>query len=122
MKGGTMYEQRDIVLIPFPYSDLTGSKQRPALILSNSFLNKSSDRICCLITTNFKNEDILIEMNSFEEGKLPFKSWIRPYRLFTISNEIIKRKLCTLKPSFYKRVISDIKDYIELDSFNSIRS
>lgn len=30
-----MYDQRDIVLIPFPYSDLTGSKQRPALIVSN---------------------------------------------------------------------------------------
>lgn len=30
-----MYEQRDIVLVPFPYSDLTGAKQRPALIVSN---------------------------------------------------------------------------------------
>ena len=36
MKGGIMYEQRDIILIPFPYSDLTGAKLRPALILSNT--------------------------------------------------------------------------------------
>ena len=41
MKGGTMYEQKDIILIPFPYSDLTGSKKRPALIISNQKLNKS---------------------------------------------------------------------------------
>ncbi|MBI2565163.1 type II toxin-antitoxin system PemK/MazF family toxin [Candidatus Woesearchaeota archaeon] len=38
-----MYEQKDIVLVPFPYSDLTGSKQRPALIISNSKINKTED-------------------------------------------------------------------------------
>ena len=56
MKGGTMYKQRDIVLIPFPYSDLSGAKQRPALIISNKNLSKSQDRMCCLITsTNTKD-------------------------------------------------------------------
>ncbi len=40
MNGGIMYDQREIVLIPFPYSDLTGAKQRPALIISNQLINK----------------------------------------------------------------------------------
>jgi len=46
MNGGTVYKQKDIVIIPFPYSDLTGSKQRPALIISNNKINKTQDRIC----------------------------------------------------------------------------
>ena len=33
-----MFEQKDIVLVPFPYSDLTGAKLRPALIISNPTL------------------------------------------------------------------------------------
>jgi len=37
-----MYDQGDIVLLPFPYSDLTGSKQRPALIISNEKFNKTN--------------------------------------------------------------------------------
>jgi len=46
-----MFEQGNVILIPFPYSDLTGSKKRPALIISNSNL-KGEDKICCLITSN----------------------------------------------------------------------
>ena len=61
-----MYNQKDIVLIPFPYSDLTGSKKRPALVISNEKINKTEDRICCLITTNEYQNDILITKNSFE--------------------------------------------------------
>ena len=50
MKGGIMYSQRDIVLIPFPYTDLTASKLRPAVIISNNELNDYGDFICCLVT------------------------------------------------------------------------
>ena len=56
-----MYDQRDIVLVPFPYSDLTGSKQRPVLIISNNKINKTEDRICCLITTKPHKDDLPIE-------------------------------------------------------------
>ena len=107
-----MFNQRDIVLLPFPYSDLTGAKLRPALIISNKKLNISEDRICCLITSNEpKNDCILID--SIEEGKLPFKSWIKPHRLFTINEKIIKRKICTITESFHKSIISNINDYIK---------
>jgi len=112
MKGGTMFKQRDIVLIPFPYSDLTGSKQRPALIISNDNL-KGDDRICCLITSNQPNGGLFISNNSFEMGDLPFKSWIKPYRLFTIHSKIIKKKLCSLNDDFYQIVLEGITKYIK---------
>jgi mRNA interferase MazF len=40
-----MYKQGDILLIPFPYSDLTATKQRPVLVLSNSHYNESHQDI-----------------------------------------------------------------------------
>ena len=110
-----MYDQREIVLIPFPYSDLTGSKLRPALIISNSKLNKTEDRLCCLITSNPSKEGLLILKNSFETGKLPFKSWVKPHRLFTIHKMIIQKKLCIINQDFYGNVIEKIFNLMELE-------
>jgi len=110
MKGGIMFNQKDIVLIPFPYSDLTGSKQRPALILSNERINKTSDRICCLITSNQPEEATEIKKEHFSEGKLPFQSWIKPYRLFTINEKIIKKRICSINQKFHTRILKEINE------------
>ena len=113
MKDGTTYSQKDIVLIPFPYSDLTGSKQRPALIISNESLNTSEDKICCLITSNKPKDGIEISKNDFERGDLPFQSWVKPYRLFTVNEKIIRKKLCVVRSSFYKKILGSINGYLE---------
>ena len=111
MKGGIVFNQRDIVLIPFPYTDLTGTKQRPALIISNSKLNKTEDRLCCLITSKPTKEGIPII--KLDEGNLPFKSWIKPHRIFTISTKIIRKKLATIPPSLHDKTISSLNNMIE---------
>ena len=107
-----MYEQKDVVLIPFPYSDLTGSKQRPALIISNSKVNKSEDRICCLITSQEPEEGLLMSENYFEKGGLPFKSWAKPHRIFTVHQRIIRKKLCTVSSSFHDKVIAYVNESV----------
>jgi mRNA interferase MazF len=45
------YKQGDIVIVKFPFTDLTGFKQRPAIIVSNSKVNRSGDFIVAMITT-----------------------------------------------------------------------
>ena len=107
-----MYDQREIVIVPFPYSDLTGSKFRPALIISNNLLNNFEDRICCLITSNPAKEGIEIKKGDFQDGKLPFKSWIKPYRIFTINNKIIKKKLCKANKGFHSKVLKELNKYL----------
>ena len=111
-----MYNQREIVLVPFPYSDLTASKQRPALIISNSKVNRSEDRICCLITSNSFNEGMLIENKNFEKGKLPFKSWIKVNRIFSVNEKIIRRKLCTLNKEFHNKILGEINKILALEN------
>ena len=108
-----IYNQGDIVLIPFPYSDLSESRQRPALIISNELINKTEDRICCLITRNSRKEDLIIKKEDFESGTLPFKSFVRPHRIFTIHQGIIKRKLCAINIGFHKKVIVKLNEYIQ---------
>ena len=108
-----MYEQKDIVLIPFPYSDLTGAKQRPAVIVSNDRLNKMQDRICCLITSKQPEDGVLISDKFFEKGTLPFKSWVKPQRIFTINERIIKKRLCTISDRLHAILLGKINEYLE---------
>ena len=108
-----MYEQREIVLIPFPYSDLTGSKKRPALIISNTNVNNTEDRICCLVTSNIHKNDLQIENTDLQKGALPLKSSIRAHRVFTIDQRIIIKKLCMVTTEFHKKVIAKINMYLK---------
>lgn len=113
MKGGIMYKQGDIILIPFPYSDLTGAKKRPAMIISNLNLN-GEDKICCLVTSNNPLEGILISKNSFSDGNLPFKSWIKPHRIFSIDERIIIKKLAEVKKEFCEKINNKINYFINI--------
>ncbi|MEX2105198.1 MAG: type II toxin-antitoxin system PemK/MazF family toxin, partial [Bacilli bacterium] len=53
-----MYKQGDIVLISFPYSDMTATKQRPVIVLSNSYYNEShQDIVVAAITSNVSQKE-----------------------------------------------------------------
>lgn len=107
-----MFDQKDVVLVPFPYSDLTGAKQRPALIVSNQTLNKTEDRICCLITSNNPRQGVPINAGDFKKGGLPFRSWVKPNRVFTVSQTVIRKKLCTVSDAFHDQIVAQINIYL----------
>ena len=107
-----MYDQKDVVQIPFPYSDLTGFKKRPALIISNENINKP-DKICCLVTSKFHKEDLEITKSFTTQGKLPFKSAVRPHRIFTIHEKIILKKFCTINDKFHNKIIETVNGFLK---------
>jgi mRNA interferase MazF len=78
----------DVVIIPFPFSDLTQAKRRPALVLATL---TGDDIILCQITSqNVKDKyAIPIDNDDFTEGTLKRKSNIRPNRIFTADRKII---------------------------------
>ena len=61
-----MVNQKSIVLVPFPYSDLTGKKVRPALIMSSSEFNKDEDVIICALTSSIKKRPYSITITAKE--------------------------------------------------------
>ena len=113
MSAGITYKQRDIVLMPFPYTDLTAAKKRPALIVSNNSINSSEDRICCLITSKESFDGLLLDEL---EGSLPLKSWVKPHRIFTINKKIIMKKLCSITPRMYEKVLMQIHEHLKEES------
>ena len=51
MKSTTNYNKWDIVLVPFPFINLTTNKKRPALIISPDKYNKNLDVVIAFITS-----------------------------------------------------------------------
>jgi mRNA interferase MazF len=91
-----MYNQRDIVLIPIPFTDLSSNKKRPVIIISNDNYNKSNlDVVVVALTSNliFENKySIDIDNHNLERGKLPQKSRIRCDKIYTLSKDIVVKK------------------------------
>lgn len=72
----------DVVVVPFPFSDLTQAKRRPALVISKL---EGDDLILCQITSQAirDNYAISIDDKDFETGSLKQSSNVRPNRIFT---------------------------------------
>ena len=115
MKSGTSINQRDIVLIPFPYSDLSGGKMRPALVVSSDEFNgRGMDVICCAITSKSARDpsSVTITNADVEPCFLAVESKVKPYRLFTISKRIVYKNLGKLKKDKFNEVVSGVYDLI----------
>lgn len=93
----------DIVVIHFPFSDLSASKKRPALVVANL---TGDDVILSQITSAAKNDQysILLAKNDFNAGNLKVESRIRPNRLFTADKSIVEYRAGTLKKEKMKEV------------------
>lgn len=72
----------DVVIVPFPFSDLTQTKRRPALVIATL---PGDDLILCQITSQSITDSYAIAITSddFASGGLNQNSNIRPNKLFT---------------------------------------
>jgi len=97
----------DVVVTPFPFSDLTASKKRPALVIAEL---KGDDIIICLITSQNAKDDYAVSLASDDlaNGQLKQNSNIRPNRLFTIDAKIILYRIGTLKKEKTEEVTEKI--------------
>ncbi len=87
----------DIVLIPFPFSDLTGNKLRPALVLCTS----AQDISVCFITTQFQWQDKFdFEIFPSKINGLKKSSIVRISKFATIDKELVIGKLGTLEHQY----------------------
>jgi mRNA interferase MazF len=106
-RSGINFEQGDILLIAFPFSDLTKAKQRPVLVLSNKSHNdSSSDFICCGITSNLDNKkhSIVLDKSDVRQGSIPKTSRIKFNKIFTLEKSLVVKRLGRINAEKLKRV------------------
>lgn len=97
----------EIVIIPFPYSDLSGAKRRPALVIADWGGN---DVVCCQITSKSKFDGMEVELTNsdFATGSLPVTSNIRPNKIFTAFKPTILNTAGKISSKKYAEVIEGI--------------
>ena len=101
----------DVVVVPFPFSDLTQAKRRPALVISNL---EGNDIILCQITSQAVKDNyaIPIDDKDFETGGLKQPSNIRPNRIFTADSHIVLYKVGNLTDNKLNEVIEMVVEII----------
>ena len=94
----------DVVIVPFPFSDLTNAKRRPAFVLAAL---PGDDVILCQITSRDVKDELAVKLKigDFREGSLPVESNIRPNRLFTADQHIILYKVGCLHQEKIDQVV-----------------
>ena len=110
MRYGMKYKlkQREMVLIPIPFSDLKSKKRRPVIVISNNIYNqKTEDIVVVAVTSNIQKKDytILISQNDMEEGNLPNDSMIRVDKIYSLSQLIVVKRLGKIKQVTSERIV-----------------
>lgn len=89
-----IYKPWEIVLIPFPYTNLTSSKRRPAVVISPESYNSGLDIMLLFLTSNLKSElkegDCLL--NEWQEAGLPKPSKTR-MKIMTLDKDFVIKKI-----------------------------
>ena len=102
----------DIILIPFPFTDLTGQKNRPALIL----ITADTDITVAFITSQIKWQDEHnLKLEPSVENGLKKTSLVRLSKLATIDNELVIGKLGNLTETEIQQLNKILIKLLQLD-------
>jgi mRNA interferase MazF len=97
----------DVVVAPFPFSDLSASKKRPALVIAAL---TGDDVVLCQITSRNVADSYAIAITNadFISGSLSQTSNVRPNRLFTADSNIILYRAGVLSQTKVQEVVKKI--------------
>jgi mRNA interferase MazF len=96
-----------VVLVPFPFSDLSQSKIRPALVLANA---ERGDWILCQITSRPYADQRAIQLDEadFVGGGLELTSYVRPGKLFTANEALMIETVGQLRPDKLRVILKAV--------------
>lgn len=102
----------EIVVTPFPFSDLSGFRKRPALVIADL---QGEDILLCQITGKDRKDNYSIDLKTedFEKNGLKKESKIRPNRIFTGDKLSIYYKIGKLKGQKIEEVQNKIIEIIK---------
>ena len=114
MPSTTVYRQGDVVLVFFPFTDLSSSKKRPALVVSPDSMNARLDDLVLVAVTSRLSGGlgtVLIRQSDVEAGMLPKNSEVRIAKLFTLHTSLVVRRLCRLRPAAKDLVLKELRGF-----------
>ena len=101
----------DIVLTAFDFTDLSGSKRRPVLVVADVGLPGMGDWIVCELTSRpGRPGDVGITQQDIESGRLHQDSWVRPRQLRTLEAHLLSRPVAHVTTAKLNEVLAAIRE------------
>jgi len=107
----TVFEPGDVVLVRFPFTDLTAVKKRPALVISPSdFLKRNGDVVIVALTGQPQTEPDAALLDWQSAGLLK-PTWLK-LLIGTVSASVIERRFGRLSSADHRRVVATLRSMI----------
>ncbi len=111
------FDRGDVVLVPFPFTDLTTQKQRPALVISSkSFNDSSADAILLAITSqipkDLEHSDYRLSPDEQKKGGLPKPSIVKAAKVVTLSQALIRKTVGRIPAETLDRIVGKLVSII----------
>lgn len=96
-----------VVLVRFPFSDLSQTKLRPAIVLADA---GRGDSVLCQVTSKPYGDDraVRLDAQDLTGGALSVTSFVRPGKLFTANHDLITKEIGALQPDTLSRVVDAV--------------
>ena len=113
----TGYKRGDIVLVPFPFTDFSTLKQRPALVISSDAFNRSREDVILVALTSQSNAaskggNYAIKGAEQKRSGLLIEGVVLVGKIITIDQRLIRGKLGTLTPKVLEEISGRISKII----------
>lgn len=110
----TTYRQGQVVLVPFPFADLSSTKQRPAVVVSASWYNHSRpDYVLAAITSSvpveLEPDMVSIQGAEVQAAGLRMTSVVKAGKVFTIEQDRIVKPMGQLSRASLSQVLDGIR-------------
>jgi mRNA interferase MazF len=98
---------REVVITPFPFSDLSQSKIRPSVCIAQA---QRDEWVLCQITSTGQGDPNAISLGTsdFETGGLQHHSFVRPLKLFTSHERRVIRSVGRMTDQSFKHIIDSL--------------
>jgi mRNA interferase MazF len=114
MASTTIYKQGDVLLVPFPFTDQSAVKQRPAVVLSSETYNRTHfDIILAPITSQLHGDSHEVQINDWESTGLLKSSAVKPV-LASFDTLLVRKRLGALSDDDLESVRTLFRQILDL--------
>ena len=109
------FDALDVVVVPFPFTDRSAAKRRPALIVSSARFNQAHGQaILAMITSTVGEWPSDVALRDWREAELKVPCKVR-FKLFTLDHALIVRRLGRVSEGDGAAVRDALRRYLTKD-------
>ena len=114
MPSTTSYKRGDVVLVPFPFTDLSSAKQRPALVISADAFNSTRDDVLVAAITSqipatLAADEFMIPAGELAACGLPKPSVLRLSKLVALHRQLVIKRIGALPAPTLAQVMTELR-------------